>query len=94
MADVQVVHLGDAVRDRVTGLKGVVIGVAEYLYGCRRLIVQPAVDKDGKYVDAVYVDEPQVVVVGSCRDAVKPKAKQLKKHPAGPRDEQRIRNAR
>ena len=92
MADVQIVHLGDAVRDIVTGFKGTVIGVAEYLYGCRRLIVQPPVDKDGKYVEAVWVDEPQVKVLVSA--TVKPKAKQLKEQPAGPRDEQRIRNAR
>ena len=92
MADVQIVHLGDAVEDTVTGLRGIVIGVVEYLYGCRRLVVQPLVDKDGKYVEAVYVDEPQVVVLRQVK--VKVSAKQLKTRPAGPRDEQRIRNAR
>ena len=93
MADVQIVHLGDAVRDTVTGLKGTVTGVVEYLYGCRRLVVQPPVDKDGKYVDAVYVDEPQAqVIVASTR--VKTSAKQRRLQPSGPRYEQRIRNAR
>ena len=92
MADVQIVHLGDNVRDTVTGLRGIVIGVVEYLYGCRRLVVQPLVDKDGKYVEAVYVDEPQVVVLQQVK--VKASAKQRKQRPSGPRDEQRIRNAR
>ena len=92
MANVQIVHLGDAVEDTVTGLRGIVIGVVEYLYGCRRLVVQPLVDKDGKYVEAVYVDEPQVVVLQQVK--VKASAKQRKLQPAGPRDEQRIRNAR
>lgn len=92
MADVQIVHLGDSVRDTVTGLRGIVIGVVEYLYGCRRLVVQPLVDKDGKYVEAVYVDEPQVVVLQQVK--VKASAKQRKQRPSGPRDEQRIRNAR
>ena len=92
MADVQIVHLGDAVRDTVTGLKGIVVGVAEYLYGCRRLVVQPPVDKDGKYVEAVWVDEPQVKVLVTPRVMAIPK--QRKQRPAGPRDEHRIRNAR
>ena len=92
MADVQIVHLGDSVRDTVTGLKGVVIGVCEYLYGCRRVIVQPPIDKAGKYVEAIWIDEPQVRVLVSA--AVKASAKQRKLQPAGPRDEQRIRNAR
>ena len=92
MADVQIVHLGDSVRDTVTGLKGIVTGVAEYLYGCRRLVVQPPVDREGKYSDAIWVDEPQCVVLQPLK--VKASAKQRKLQPAGPRDEQRIRNAR
>lgn len=83
---------GDRVRDVITGLEGVVVGTTDYLYGCRRLVVQPPVDKDGKHVDPVWVDEPQVEVIKE--GVVRAESKQVAKAPAGPRDEDRIRNAR
>ncbi len=34
------IQLGDRVKDGITGFSGVVTGIAEYLYGCRRLQVE------------------------------------------------------
>jgi hypothetical protein len=31
------VNLGDKVKDRITGLEGIAIGVTTWLYGCRRV---------------------------------------------------------
>jgi len=50
------IELGDLVKCRVTGFKGVVTGYTKYIHGCDRATVQPAVDKDGKYPDAWAID--------------------------------------
>jgi hypothetical protein len=54
------------------GFKGIVTSVTEFLNGCRRIGVQPPVDKDGKIPDALSIDEPQLTVM---------KAKKVKKGP-------------
>lgn len=57
------VELGDEVKDVVTGFKGVVFGITVFLQGCRRIGIQPPVDKDGKLADAHWFDEPQIEVI-------------------------------
>jgi len=57
------VQLGDRVKDKISGLKGIVIGVTEWPYGCRRITVQPEEAKDGRPADAFTVDDPQCDVV-------------------------------
>lgn len=65
MSDSKVtIKLGDRVRDRVSGLEGVVVMRSEYLNGCVRYGVQPVVDKDGKMPDSHYIDEMQIEVIG------------------------------
>lgn len=59
MADI---NLGDHVKDKITGFEGIVIGITEWLYQCRRPIVQGLQLKDGKPVDLSF-DEPQLVIV-------------------------------
>jgi len=58
------VKLGTKVRDKVTGLEGVVIGKTLWLNGCTRVGVQPPLDKDGKMVEPAWIDEPQLEYVG------------------------------
>lgn len=44
-----VIELGDIVREKITGLEGVVIGKSQWLENCERLIVQPqGISKDGE----------------------------------------------
>lgn len=58
-----VINLGDRVKDTITGIKGIVIGKTDWLYGCRRIVIQPEEAKDGKPAESFSVDEPQVVLV-------------------------------
>jgi len=54
------IELGDRVKDKITGLEGIVTGRYEYLYGCLRMSVQPEKAKDGKPVESFVLDEPQL----------------------------------
>lgn len=57
-------NLGDGVRDKITGFKGIVIAKAFYLIGCARVGVQSQeLGKDGKPLEIQWVDEPQVEIV-------------------------------
>lgn len=58
------VQLGDRVRDRITGFEGIVIGITEWLYQCRRPIVQPSgLTTDGKLRDTSSFDEDQLEII-------------------------------
>lgn len=59
------VELGDRVKDKISGLKGIAVGISNYLYGCRRISIQPEESKDGKPADWFTIDEPQCIVVKS-----------------------------
>lgn len=54
------VKLGDSVQDRMTGFKGVAVGVTEWLYGCRRIAVQSVELKDGKPIEPEWFDEQRL----------------------------------
>jgi hypothetical protein len=53
-------ELGTKVKDRITGLVGTVVGRTEWLYGCRRYVVQPEGLKDGKPIETIHYDEDAV----------------------------------
>jgi len=59
----QNIELGDRVQDRITGVKGIVIGYTYWLYGCERVILQPETLHDGRPVDTVQIDADQVTIV-------------------------------
>lgn len=56
---------GDRVRDRISGLEGIVVGEHQWMFGCRRLSVQPDKLHEGKPIDNVTFDEPQLVLMQS-----------------------------
>jgi hypothetical protein len=58
------VRMGIEVKDRVTGLRGIITGKTEYINGCVQWLVKPPVDKDGKLVDGCWIDTIQLEVVG------------------------------
>ena len=66
------VELGDRVKDKITGLKGIVVSVSQFLYGCTRVGIQPEEAKDGKPAESFYIDEPQCEVIK--KEAVTPGA--------------------
>lgn len=55
--------LGDEARDKITGFKGIVIAITNWLNGCQRISIQPQELKDGKPIDAHVFDAEQVEVV-------------------------------
>ena len=57
------IRLGDIAKDNITGYKGTVVAVTEWLHGCRRLTMQAADLKDGKPIDTCTFDEPQCSLV-------------------------------
>lgn len=63
------IELGTKVKDKITGLTGIVVCKAEWLYGCIRYVVQPQELKDGKPVDNCSFDEDQLKVIEPERPA-------------------------
>jgi hypothetical protein len=87
------VELGDRAKDTISGGIGIVIGISEWLYGCRRITIQPEKAKDGKPEEMFTVDEPQVKITKKgAVENVLPDAKTPRKH--GPRPETRRRDIR
>lgn len=48
--------LGDEVYDLITGIVGTYVGYAKYIDGREQILVQPRVDKDGRFVEAEWVN--------------------------------------
>jgi hypothetical protein len=57
------IKLGSRVRDTLTGFEGIATGRTEYLYGCIRILIEPAELKDGKPVEALWFDDQRVAVI-------------------------------
>lgn len=51
---------GEYLADLITGIKGVVVGRQDFLTGCNRYLLQPPADKDGKFVEGIWFDEPSL----------------------------------
>jgi hypothetical protein len=56
-------ELGSKAKDKVTGYKGLIIARTEWLYGCRRYVLQAQELKDGKPIETVCVDQDAVEIV-------------------------------
>ena len=90
------VELGDRVKDVITGMTGIVFGISDWLYGCRRITVQPEKEKDGKPAETFCVDEPQLKITKKGAIAPDDDSKvesRPKKTTGGPRDDVRLRSA-
>lgn len=57
------IALGDKAKDSITGFQGIVIAITDWLSGCRRILIQPEKLIEGKVVEAMPFDEPQVVLI-------------------------------
>lgn len=85
------ISLGDRVKDRISGVKGICVGYHYWLYGCERITIQPEEHKDGKPADGICVDAAQVEVVkaGVIKGYVPPAgvvdSRDVISRPAGPR---------
>lgn len=85
------IPLGHRVRDRVTGLTGVVTARHVYLFGCVRLSVQPPVAGDGKIPESLGFDEPGLEDLGPAPGlaelVARINAPRTWADPGGPRDD-------
>ncbi len=58
------IKLGDRAKDTISGLSGIVVGITDWLFGCRRVGLQPEkLGKDGKVAETQWFDEAQVSVL-------------------------------
>lgn len=57
------IALGTQVTDKITGYTGMVIARTEWLYSCKRYVVQAREMKDGKPVENINCDEDQLDIV-------------------------------
>jgi hypothetical protein len=83
------IELGDRVEDKITKLRGVVIGITKWLYGCTRIVIQPEEGKDGKPAEGFNIDMPQATLVK--KSVVTPPPAPVEeatpKKPGGPRND-------
>ena len=88
MSDRPKIQLGDRVRDRITGFEGVVVGITDWLYQCRRPIVQStALSKEGELLKSESFDEDQLEIVEAGAFALKvEKSVPVAVQTGGPRD--------
>lgn len=56
--------LGAKVKDKVSGIEGIAVARAEFINGCVKYVVQPPVDKDGKWVEDRWFDEESLEQIG------------------------------
>jgi hypothetical protein len=57
------INLGDKARDTITGFEGICVCRSEFVSGCTRIALQPAVGQDGKIPEQGHFDEPMLMVV-------------------------------
>jgi hypothetical protein len=57
-------ELGQQVKEKVTGFKGIIVTRSEHLYGCIVYAVKSEALHEGKPIDAQWFDEGSLVVVG------------------------------
>lgn len=76
------VELGDEVECKITGFRGIVNGVSQWLTGCDRVSVQAPMTKDGKYGENYWIDEAVVKIIK--KGKVKPNAVRDSVKPGGP----------
>lgn len=57
------INLGDRVKDKLTEYTGIVVGVTDWIAGCRRIGVKSQALKDGAPMEAEWFDEPQLDVI-------------------------------
>jgi hypothetical protein len=80
---------GDKVKDRISGLVGIVGTRADHLFGCNRYWVEPQELKDGKPVEGRWFDEDAIEIV----EAGVIKAKRYRVYEEEPQAVQPLRRA-
>lgn len=63
------INIGKKAKDKVTGFIGIIVGSADYLYGCKQYLLVPKVKKDGSLDSGRWFDEGRLEIK---RVAIKP----------------------
>jgi len=78
--EVEMINIGDKVKDMVTDFEGIVVARAVYMNGCIRCEVLAKITKDGKPIEGEWIDETQLI----CKKKAKVQSKE--KDTGGPCD--------
>ncbi len=54
------IKLGEHYKDKITGFEGIATAKSEFLNGCKRVLLEPAVSKEGKLTEE-WIDEQRLV---------------------------------
>jgi len=57
------IHLGDKVRDKVTGFTGIAVAKTEFINGCIQFNVAPKCEKSNKQIEELSFDENFLEVI-------------------------------
>jgi len=68
--------LGKKVEDKISGFRGIVVSICEYLYGCKQAGVLPRIDKDGKKQPAEWFDIGSLKIIETGIEAKEVKAEE------------------
>ena len=71
------IELGREAKDKITGFKGILIGKAEYLFGCTQYCIVPKVSKDNTKNGGLWFDEGRLEIIGN---GILPKEVRVKKN--------------
>lgn len=87
----QTVQLGDRVKDQISVLGGIVVGITNFLHGSRRIAIQPETTKDGCPAPTFVADEAALKIVKKAviKPFAAPVAEEKKPKPRshGPRED-------
>ena len=64
------IKLGDEVKCKITGYKGIAIARVEFINGCTQYDVQQKVGKDGKMPESISIDSQSLEVVTKKKKAI------------------------
>lgn len=59
------IELGKEGKDKITGVKGIIVARAEHLFGCNTYGVAPQALDNGKRLDTEWFDEGRIEVIGN-----------------------------
>jgi len=57
-------ELGKEARDKITNIKGIIVGRIEYLFGCHQYGIAGKVAKGGKRPETEWFDEGRIEIIG------------------------------
>jgi len=58
------IHLGDKIKDEVSGITGIVVGITTFIHGCERITLAPQPKKGSVELPETFtIDLPQAVLV-------------------------------